>query len=96
MSKVVKKNVIMDSDAMRRALVRIAHEIIEKNKGVNNVVLVGIRTRGVPLAQRIAQEIEIIEGVKVKVGMLDITLYRDDLSTLGYNPIVHGLSLIHI
>ena len=56
MSKVVKKNVIMDSDAMRRALVRIAHEIIEKNKGVNNVVLVGIRTRGVPLAQRIAQE----------------------------------------
>lgn len=48
MSKVVKKNVIMDSDAMRRALVRIAHEIIEKNKGVNNVVLVGIRTRGVP------------------------------------------------
>ena len=86
MSKVVKKNVIMDSDAMRRALVRIAHEIIEKNKGVNNVVLVGIRTRGVPLAQRIAQEIEIIEGVKVKVGMLDITLYRDDLSTLGYNP----------
>ena len=85
MSKVVKKNVIMDSDAMRRALLRIAHEIIEKNKGVNNVVLVGIRTRGVPLAQRIAQEIEIIEGVKVKVGMLDITLYRDDLSTLGYN-----------
>ena len=61
MSKVVKKNVIMDSDAMRRALVRIAHEIIEKNKGVNNVVLVGIRTRGVPLAQRIAQEIEIID-----------------------------------
>ena len=70
MSKVVKKNVIMDSDAMRRALVRIAHEIIEKNKGVNNVVLVGIRTRGVPLAQRIAQEIEIIEGVKVKVLMM--------------------------
>ena len=68
-------------------------EIIEKNKGVNNVVLVGIRTRGVPLAQRIAQEIEIIEGVKVKVGMLDITLYRDDLSTLGYNPIVHGTDI---
>ena len=94
MSKVVKKNVIMDSDAMRRALVRIAHEIIEKNKGVNNVVLVGIRTRGVPLAQRIAQEIEIIEGVKVKVGMLDITLYRDDLSTLGYNPVM-GETDIH-
>lgn len=83
MTKVVKKNVIMDGDAMRRALVRIAHEIIEKNKGVGNVVLVGIRTRGVPLAQRIAQEIETIEGVKVEVGMLDITLYRDDLSNLA-------------
>ena len=93
MSKVVKKNVIMDSDGMRRALVRIAHEIIEKNKGVGNVVLVGIRTRGVPLAQRIAQEIETIEGVKVEVGMLDITLYRDDLSTLGYNPVVHGTDI---
>ena len=107
MSKVVKKNVIMDSDAMRRSLVMILQqifinlvlknedidEIIEKNNGVNNVVLVGIRTRGVPLAQRIAQEIEIIEGVKVKVGMLDITLYRDDLSTLGYNPIVHGTDI---
>lgn len=93
MSKVVKKNVIMDSDGMRRALVRIAHEIIEKNKGVGNVVLVGIRTRGVPLAQRIAQEIETIEGVKVEVGMLDITLYRDDLSTLWYNPVVHGTDI---
>lgn len=93
MSKVVKKNIIMDGEAMRRALVRIAHEIIEKNKGVSNVVLVGIRTRGVPLAQRIAREIETIEGLKVEVGMLDITLYRDDLSTLGYNPIVHGTDI---
>ncbi len=93
MSRLVRKNVIMDGEAMRRAIVRIAHEIIEKNKGVENVILVGIRTRGVPLAQRIAKEIENIENVKVPVGFLDITLYRDDLSTLAYNPIVHGTEL---
>ena len=93
MSRLVRKNVIMDGEAMRRAIVRIAHEIIEKNKGVDNVILVGIRTRGVPLAQRIAKEIENIENVTVPVGFLDITLYRDDLSTLAYNPIVHGTEL---
>lgn len=93
MSRLVKKNIIMDAEAMRRAIVRIAHEIIEKNKGVENVILVGIRTRGVPLAQRIAKEIENIEKVKVPVGFLDITLYRDDLSTLAYNPIVHGTEI---
>lgn len=64
MSNIVKKNVIMDSEAIRRALVRIAHEIIEKNKGVEDVVIVGIRTRGVPLAQRIAAEINAIETAK--------------------------------
>ena len=78
---------------MRRAIVRISHEIIEKNKGVENVVLVGIRTRGVPIAERIANTIERIENAKVPVGMLDITLYRDDLSTLAYNPIVHGTEI---
>lgn len=93
MSNIVKKNVIMDSEAIRRALVRIAHEIIEKNKGVEDVVIVGIRTRGVPLAQRIAAEINAIENCKMTVGMLDITLYRDDLSTLGYNPVVHGTDI---
>lgn len=93
MSNIVKKNVIMDSEAIRRALVRIAHEIIEKNKGVENVVIVGIRTRGVPLAQRIAAEINAIENCEMTVGMLDITLYRDDLSTLGYNPVVHGTDI---
>ncbi|MBP7840033.1 MAG: bifunctional pyr operon transcriptional regulator/uracil phosphoribosyltransferase PyrR [Acidaminococcaceae bacterium] len=90
---MVRKNIIMDAEAMRRAIVRIAHEIIEKNKGVENIIMVGIRTRGVPLAQRIAKEIENIEDVKVPVGFLDITLYRDDLSTLAYNPIVHGTEL---
>lgn len=93
MSNIVKKNVIMDSQAIRRALVRIAHEIIEKNKGVEDVVIVGIRTRGVPLAQRIAAEINAIENCEMTVGMLDITLYRDDLSTLGYNPVVHGTDI---
>lgn len=93
MSNIVKKNVIMDSEAIRRALVRIAHEIIEKNKGVEDVVIVGIRTRGVPLAQHIAAEINAIENCEMTVGMLDITLYRDDLSTLGYNPVVHGTDI---
>ena len=93
MSNIVKKNVIMDSEAIRRALVRIAHEIIAKNKGVEDVVIVGIRTRGVPLAQRIAAEINAIENCEMTVGMLDITLYRDDLSTLGYNPVVHGTDI---
>lgn len=93
MSNIVKKNVIMDGEALRRALVRIAHEIIEKNKGVEDVVIVGIRTRGVPLAQRIAAEINAIENCEMTVGMLDITLYRDDLSTLGYNPVVHGTDI---
>ena len=88
MSTSVKKKTIMDTAAMRRALVRIAHEIVERNKGVKNVALVGIRTRGVPLANRLGREIEQIEGVKLPVGSLDITLYRDDLSTLGYNPVI--------
>ena len=83
----------MDADGIRRALIRIAHEITEKNKGVENVVLVGIRTRGVPLAARIAEEIRKIENVAVPTGSLDITLYRDDLTTMGYNPVIHGTEI---
>lgn len=82
------KTVLMDEAGIRRALTRIAHEVVEKNKGVHNLVLVGIRSRGVPLAERIAVEIENIEGVRPPVGILDITLYRDDLSMLSYQPIV--------
>lgn len=93
MSNFVKKNVIMDADAMRRAITRIAHEIIERNKGVENVVLVGIRTRGVPIAERLAAAIREIEKAELPVGMLDITLYRDDLSTLAYNPVCHGTEI---
>ena len=79
----------MDETAIKRALTRIAHEIIERNKGVEKVALIGIRRRGGPLAHRLADCIEEIEGVRVPVGILDITLYRDDLTTLGAQPLVH-------
>jgi pyrimidine operon attenuation protein/uracil phosphoribosyltransferase len=87
--KFRQKAVIMDAESIRRALTRIAHEISEANKGVDGVALVGIRRRGGPLAYRLASRIESIEGVKPPVGVLDITLYRDDLTTLGPAPIVH-------
>ena len=79
---------ILDEQSFERTLVRISHQIIEKNHGVENVCLIGIRTRGVPLAKRIAANIRSIEGVEVPVGELDITLYRDDLSTIADAPIV--------
>lgn len=91
--RLIEKTIIMDSDAIRRALTRIAHEIVEKNRGIDDIVLVGIRTRGVPLAERIADAIEGIEGKRPPLGVLDITLYRDDLSTLSYQPIVHPTKL---
>ena len=83
------KSKILDADGIRRAVTRIAHEIVEKNKGTNKLVLVGIRRRGVPLAERIRQYIEEFEGVKVPLGILDITLYRYDLSTINIHPVVH-------
>ncbi|WP_379131606.1 bifunctional pyr operon transcriptional regulator/uracil phosphoribosyltransferase PyrR [Paenibacillus sp. sgz500958] len=75
---LLEKTIIMDETAIRRALSRIAHEILEKNKGIENCLLVGIRTRGVYLAQRIAERIKEIEGVEIPYGELDITHYRDD------------------
>lgn len=84
-----EKVCILDHQGIRRALTRIAHEIIERNKGTDNLVLIGIRRRGVPLAMRLAERIREIEGSSVSVGMLDITLYRDDLSTLSHQPVVH-------
>lgn len=72
------RHVIMDHTAIRRALTRIAHEILEKNKGVDDCILIGIRTRGIYLARRIAAKIEEIEGVHVSAGELDVTPYRDD------------------
>lgn len=74
-------NIIMDEIAIRRALTRIAHEILEKNKGVEDCMLIGIRTRGVFLANRIAERIFEIEGIPITVGELDVTAYRDDITT---------------
>ena len=89
MKNLVAKAIIMDEEKIRRALVRIAHEIVEKNKGIANLALIGIRRRGVPLAERLAGIIEEIEGASVPVGILDITLYRDDLTSLAQQPMVH-------
>lgn len=87
------KAALMSSDDIDRALKRISHQIIEKNHGLRNVCLIGIRTRGVPLARRLQQHIETIEGVTVPVGELDITLYRDDLSRIDEMPQVKGSSV---
>jgi len=75
--------VVMSADDIRRAIVRIAHEIVEQNRGCQDLMLVGMRTRGVPLAQRIAEAIREFEGEEVPVGALDIGLYRDDLPERG-------------
>jgi pyrimidine operon attenuation protein / uracil phosphoribosyltransferase len=82
--------VVVDTQRMGRSLARIAHEIVERNRGVDELAFVGIRTRGVPLAQRMARAIRDITGVDVPVGSLDITLYRDDLMrhTVGPQPLV--------
>ncbi len=78
----------MDSVQLRRTIMRIAHEIVEKNRGVEGLILVGIRKRGLPLAERIASAIEKIEGTLVPVGVLDITLYRDDVQMIASMPVV--------
>lgn len=82
----------MDEAAIRRALTRISHEIIERNKGVDNLVIIGIKTRGIYIARRLVERIEQIEGVKVSVGELDITMYRDDLTykSQDQQPILKG------
>src|SRR5690349_13766433 len=78
-----EKAEIVDADGLRRVITRIAHEIVEKNKGVDDLVLVGIRRRGVPIAARMAAKIRDFEGRAPAEGSLDITLYRDDLSTVA-------------
>ena len=78
-----EKAVVMEAEDVRRALSRIAHEITERNRGIDDVILVGIRTRGVPIAERLAKLIAEFEDKEPPVGTLDITLYRDDLSTLS-------------
>ena len=83
-------SVVMDADRMNRTLTRIAHEILERNRGIEELALVGIRTRGVPLARRLAQTIRDINQHDVPTGALDITLYRDDLmrTAVGPQPLV--------
>ncbi|MEH6946279.1 bifunctional pyr operon transcriptional regulator/uracil phosphoribosyltransferase PyrR [Bacillus sp. JJ634] len=87
-----EKAIVLDEQAIRRALTRIAHQIIEKNKGIENCVLIGIRTRGIYLANRLAERIQQIEGKAIQIGEIDITMYRDDLSkkTTDGEPLVKG------
>lgn len=80
---------IMDADHVRRAIMRIAHEILEKNKGTDRLCIIGIRNRGAVLADRIKDVIKDIENKDIAVGVLDITLYRDDLTTIANQPVVH-------
>jgi pyrimidine operon attenuation protein / uracil phosphoribosyltransferase len=89
---MAEKAVVLDNQGIRRALTRIAHEIIERNKGIEDSVLVGIRTRGIYIAKRLAERIREIEGAEIPVGELDITLYRDDLTkkTDDQEPEVKG------
>ncbi|NSL51254.1 bifunctional pyr operon transcriptional regulator/uracil phosphoribosyltransferase PyrR [Calidifontibacillus erzurumensis] len=90
-----EKAIVLDEQAIRRALTRIAHEIIERNKGIENCLLVGIKTRGIYLADRLAERIEKIEGKPIPVGEIDITLYRDDLTikTSNHEPQLHGSNI---
>jgi len=92
---VVQKTIVLDDKAIQRALTRIAHEIIERNKGISECILVGIKTRGIYLADRLAKRIEKIEGQPISVGELDIALYRDDLTikTKDAEPEVKGSHL---
>ena len=84
-----EKAKVLDAQAITRSLTRIAHEILEHNRSSDNLAIVGIRSRGAYLAQRLAECIKKIDGEKVPVGVLDITLYRDDLTLLNYQPVVH-------
>ncbi|AQQ53785.1 bifunctional pyr operon transcriptional regulator/uracil phosphoribosyltransferase PyrR [Planococcus lenghuensis] len=94
---MTEKADILDEKAISRALTRVAHEIIERNKGIGDCVLVGIKTRGAFLAERLAEKIEGIEGRKIMTGELDITLYRDDLSekTENREPLVQQVDVTH-
>ena len=89
----MQKAKLMDEKAIGRAITRISHEIIERNKGIENVVLIGIKTRGVPVASRIADKIEAIEGQRLETGEMDITLYRDDLSKKQIDPVVNSTKI---
>ena len=84
---------LLDEKAIKRSLIRISHEIIERNKGAKDIILVGIKSRGYPLAERISNEIFKIEGIKVPVGSVDITAYRDDIENSSENIEVKSINL---
>ncbi len=88
-----QKAQIMDENAMKRAMMRLSHEIVEKNKGAQNLVFVGIRRRGEPMASRICENVYAIEGVRVPCGSIDIKFYRDDLTHVSESPEVKRASL---
>ena len=92
--RVVEKSQLMSATEIDRTVQRLAHEIVEKSGGTTNLALIGIRRRGVPLAQRIAQAMRGIDGVDVPVGTLDITLYRDDLSMIAAQPVVQSSEIV--
>lgn len=94
MPKKQKSVLVMDAKTIERALIRIAHEIVEKNKGAENMAVIGIKNRGEYLAQRIARLIEKIEKVKIPVGLMDITLYRDDVQTKLEQPLVQKTEIL--
>ncbi len=90
---LTEKSHIMDESAVKRTLVRMAHEIVEKNAGCDTLCLIGIQRRGVPLAQRLAENIRSFSDIPIEVGSLDITLYRDDLDGLSVDPIVSSTKI---
>jgi pyrimidine operon attenuation protein/uracil phosphoribosyltransferase len=93
MSSTREKAQLMSASEMDRTLVRLAHEVLEKSSDHTSLAFIGIRRRGVPMAQRLAAKIESLENVAVPVGVLDINLYRDDLSTVGPKPVVSGTQI---
>lgn len=93
MPSIREKTQLMSASEIDRTMVRLAHEVLEKSPELANLAFIGIKRRGVPMAQRLARNIESLEGYKVPVGILDINLYRDDLSTVGPRPVVSGTQI---
>jgi pyrimidine operon attenuation protein / uracil phosphoribosyltransferase len=88
-----EKKQLMSASEIDRTLVRLAHEILERTEDLDKLAFIGIRRRGVPLAQRLAQKIEVLENRKIPVGILDINLYRDDLSTVSHKPVLNSTDI---
>src|SRR5437660_257343 len=93
MSATRVKAQLMSASEIDRTLVRLAHEILERTADLDKLAFIGIRRRGVPLAQRLAAKIESLENRKIPVGILDINLYRDDLSTVGFKPVLNATEI---